>query len=64
MKFRILYCVQPIIYLSTKGSSPAESSEIKKGPGAREVELMTSMFQVSDTRIMWRMGHVVWDSIG
>lgn len=48
MKFRILFCVQPIIYLSTKGSSPAESSEIKKGPGAREVELMTSMFQVSD----------------
>ena len=48
MKFRILYCVQPIIYLSTKGSSPAESSEIKKGPGAREVELMTSMFQVRD----------------
>ena len=29
-----------------KGSSATESSESKKGPGAREVELMTSMFQV------------------
>ena len=33
-----------------KGSSATESSESKKGPGAREVELMTSMFQVQIQR--------------
>ena len=40
-----MYFCKQIRYFH-QGSSATESSESKKGPGAREVELMTSMFQV------------------